>query len=127
MTTVPKPTGPRNEIVFGEPISFGHDLPPIQVLTDDDKAEIYSLLIASPAKGQEGTLPMDVTDRINTIFLDKLKEVIEVIDSELQINPMNGDGGNYRINKIVNKLIKLFKLPMEERSYRWNGRSNSGH
>lgn len=93
---------------------------PIQILTDDDKAEIYSLVMSNPTAGQEGVLLMDVADRINLILYDKIKEIIELIDKQLQTNPMNGDGHNYSLNKAVIAISKKYDLEIG-RNYKYNG------
>lgn len=80
------------------------------ILTDDDKAEIYSLVMANPTQGTDGVLLRDVADRIEMILRDKLMEVLPIIQSERQNNPMNGDGGNYRLERVREKIIEHFGL-----------------
>ncbi len=83
MSMVPKPEGPRNEIIFGPPYvnlrKLGSLATDFKFLTEDNIAEIYEIVLRHPGQGGEGVVLRDLTERIEFVARERILELTGVV------------------------------------------------
>lgn len=78
------------------------------ILSPDDRSELLmaALQVELGDPGPTALLWM----KIDYIFIDKLTQVLELIEKQKQTRPMNGDGHNYSLDLAIKAIKREFDL-----------------